>query len=145
MAPRSGCEDKRFSYQRHNSGHAARPSQQQNPKKVRTLGGRLSFLLNKMQSDEESRVLLKEESKKTQAQVSKWKFFSVHDLGPRQEPVHETTTSSTKRLTARCRLCEASQDKPRLSGLSPPTLTSPPPPPGASVVCFSGWCGRPSL
>ena len=37
---------------------------------VRTLGGRLSFLLNKMQSDEESRVILKEESKKTEAQVS---------------------------------------------------------------------------
>ncbi|CAN0357771.1 unnamed protein product, partial [Scytosiphon promiscuus] len=36
---------------------------------VRTLGGRLSFLLNKMQSDEESRVILKEESKKTEAQV----------------------------------------------------------------------------
>lgn len=37
--------------------------------KVRTLGGRLSFLLNKMQSDEESRVLLKEEAKKTEAQA----------------------------------------------------------------------------
>lgn len=39
-------------------------------RQVRTLGGRLSFLLNKMQSDEESRVILKEESKKTEAQVS---------------------------------------------------------------------------
>lgn len=38
---------------------------------MRTLGGRLSFLLNKMQSDEESRVILKEESKKTEAQVSR--------------------------------------------------------------------------
>lgn len=36
---------------------------------VRTLGGRLSFLLNKMQSDEESRVILKEEAKKMEAQV----------------------------------------------------------------------------
>lgn len=38
-------------------------------RQVRTLGGRLSFLLNKMQSDEESRVILKEEAKKTEAQV----------------------------------------------------------------------------
>lgn len=49
---------------------------------VRTLGGRLSFLINKMQSDEESRVILKEESKKTEAQVwnsppSSGAFFSV--------------------------------------------------------------------
>lgn len=41
-----------------------------NSQQVRTLGGRLSFLLNKMQSDEESRVILKEESKKTEAQAS---------------------------------------------------------------------------
>lgn len=45
---------------------------------MRTLGGRLSFLLNKMQSDEESRVILKEESKKTEAQVSLFavRFFA---------------------------------------------------------------------
>ncbi|CAN0370296.1 unnamed protein product, partial [Discosporangium mesarthrocarpum] len=36
---------------------------------VRTLGGRLAFLLNKMQSDEEARVILKEDFKKTEAQV----------------------------------------------------------------------------
>lgn len=47
---------------------------------VRTLGGRLSFLLNKMQSDEESRVILKEESKKTEAQV-RYSSYSLFVFG----------------------------------------------------------------
>ena len=37
--------------------------------KVKTLGGRLSFLLNKMQTDEEAKVIRNEEMKKLEAQV----------------------------------------------------------------------------
>jgi myosin protein heavy chain len=37
--------------------------------KVKTLGGRLSFLLNKMQADEEAKVVVKEEMQKMAAQI----------------------------------------------------------------------------
>ncbi|KAG5182590.1 leucine rich repeat protein [Tribonema minus] len=37
--------------------------------KVRTLGGRLTFLLTKMQSDEEARIIHREEARKLEAQV----------------------------------------------------------------------------
>ena len=37
--------------------------------KVRTLSGRLTFLLNKLQADEEAKVIQREEIKKLEAQL----------------------------------------------------------------------------
>merc|ERR1711871_1485764 len=41
--------------------------------KVKVLGGRLSFLLNKMQSDEEAKVVAREEMQKITAQLATMK------------------------------------------------------------------------
>ena len=59
--------------------------------KVRTLGGRLSFLLNKMQSDEEAKIIQREEAKKMEAKKVEAKKVEENNLA--FSLVHEETSS----------------------------------------------------